>query len=88
MGCSMANRSTAVSPLSSLPTEAAPMTTLVLAGTVIAAPYLIRARGVSWQGSTERAWMGWHWVNTYGCSPPAVCWGASHCRAVAVGEVW
>jgi len=31
--------------------------------------------------------MAWHCEKMYGCCPPAVCGGASHCRAEAVGEV-
>jgi hypothetical protein len=43
--------------------------------------------GVSCTGTSERAWIAWHCVNTYGFAPPAVCDGASHCIADASGAV-
>lgn len=43
---------------------------------------------VSWHGRIERMWIGWPWLNKYGCIFPRVCSGVSHCKALAVGEVW
>ena len=63
------------------------MTTVSASGTVICARKVNRASGESWQGSTLRAWIAWHWLNRYGCLPPSVCAGSSHCRALASGLV-
>ena len=57
------------------------------AGAVTRAAYVIFAAGASWHGKNDRAWIAWNCEKRYGCFPPAVCSGRSHCKPLLSGVV-
>jgi hypothetical protein len=54
--------------VSGAPSCSADMTAVRGAGAVTVAVYVVLTAGVSWHGTSDRAWMAWHWVYRYGCA--------------------
>ena len=74
-------------PATFAPVPTALITAVAHAGTATVASYVNLALGVSAHGSSARAWIAWHCVNTYGRTFPAVSAGSSHWIADDSGDV-